>query len=86
MKVAPSHVVGNGLYNWITGRKKWTITCGACQHTWKEKVPLHDIASAICSNPSCGAQNLWFIEAFERAYRAALTFERVYRAERTSDG
>jgi len=69
--VTPTTIHGNGLYNHFTGRKKWTITCGACGHTWKEKVPIHEPSSAIC--PCCKAQNKWSIVAFDAAYNKRST-------------
>lgn len=67
---------GNGLWNVFTGRKKYTIRCGDCQHTWTDKVSFAtgDIASSIC--PCCGAQNTWLHSDFQKAYDADLK-ERV---------
>jgi hypothetical protein len=65
---------GNGLWNVFTGRKKYTIRCGGCNHTWTDKVPFAagDLASSIC--PCCGAQNTWshldFAVAYERQLAA----------------
>jgi predicted RNA-binding Zn-ribbon protein involved in translation (DUF1610 family) len=65
-QVAPK-LWGNGLWNHFTGRKRYTIQCGKCQHTWREKVLLaSDEASALC--PSCGAQNVWRHSEFEAAW------------------
>ena len=66
----PQHLQANGLWNHFTGKKKWRITCGECQHTWYEKVPIQETCSAIC--PNCHTQNIWSAIAFERAYRRML--------------
>ena len=68
----PHSITANGFYNVFTGRKKWTITCGKCLHTWTEKVPLNEPASAICTNPNCRAQNTWSIASFARLYDKSL--------------
>lgn len=70
MSVTPA-VQANGFWNHFTGRKKWTITCGKCDHTWTEKVPIKDISSAIC--PCCKSQNKWSAVAFERRYNSLNT-------------
>lgn len=54
-KVHPRFLQANGLWNHLTEKKKWTITCGVCEHTWSEKVPIHDLCSAIC--PACRTIN-----------------------------
>lgn len=64
----PTEVSANGLWNHFTGRKKWEITCGHCDHTWSEKVPIREVCSAVC--PCCHTQNKWSASAFERAYKA----------------
>jgi len=60
-------IEANGFWNHFTGKKKWTITCGGCRHTWKEKVPIREPSSAIC--PSCGTQNIWSATNFDERYR-----------------
>jgi len=65
MSVTP-HVRANGLWNVFTGRKKWTITCGKCSHTWQEKVPIVEVCSAIC--PCCHEQNVWSAREFQEWY------------------
>lgn len=64
-QVNPS-LEANGLCNPFTNTKKWTITCGNCQHSWKEKIPCTEICSALC--PCCGAQNLWSLPKFIMHY------------------
>lgn len=64
----PYIVSANGLCNIFTGRKKWTITCGNCHHTWVERVPIAKNCSAVCVNPNCRAQNVWPIAVFWQAY------------------
>lgn len=56
--VAPSRVVANGLWNHFTSRKAYTVVCGNCDHSYRDKVPfVTDEASSLC--PSCGARNRW---------------------------
>lgn len=64
--LTPKYVQANGLHNPFTGNKKWTITCGKCEHTWKEKVPVNEKCSAVC--PSCSTQNIWSLSAFVDNY------------------
>lgn len=68
MSVTPRDIIANGLWNIFTGRKKWQICCGKCQHFWIEKIPIAaEPCSAIC--PNCREQNLWsscdFAEMYE---------------------
>lgn len=65
-KIVTPRVRANGLWNPFTGRKKWRITCGDCRHCWDEKVPAQERCSALC--PCCGAQNVWSLSDFLRAY------------------
>lgn len=66
-KVKPNCLWANGLWNQFTGRKRYDITCGDCNHTYKDKVPFRiDTASSVC--PCCGAQNTWSHSNFERSY------------------
>lgn len=62
----PKFLESNGLHNPFTGKKKWRITCGKCQHCWDEKVPINDTCSAIC--PNCKEQNKWSLLVFEKEY------------------
>ncbi len=64
--ITPKYLQANGLYNIFTGKKKWQITCGNCEHVWYEKVPLVDMCSAIC--PCCRQQNVWDSGEFMRKY------------------
>lgn len=70
MKTVTPLLRANGLWNHFTGRKKWRITCGECQHTWDEKVPIQERCSSIC--PCCHSQNVWSASAFENAYTSTL--------------
>lgn len=68
--VSPKWVGGNGLLGGIfSNAKKWTVNCGACEHTWKEKIPLNNIVSAIC--PACRAQNKWSLKQWFQMYESA---------------
>jgi hypothetical protein len=67
-KTTTPRVEANGMWNHFTGMKKWTITCGECEHSWQQKVPIHEICSALC--PCCGAQNKWSAKDFEAEYNA----------------
>ena len=66
--IHPAGTYANGLWNHFTKRKKYTIECGKCRHSWTEKVSFAcgDKASAIC--PCCGSQNVWSHSEFERFY------------------
>ncbi len=72
MKIVTPRVSASGLWNHFTGRKKYTIECGNCKHTYRDKVPftMSDRASSIC--PACRAQNVWSHSAFHRAYENTL--------------
>ena len=72
MKTAPTPLRANGLCNPFTNRKKWEITCGACFHTWVEKVPINLICSAICPNLNCRAQNVWSLSNWVAYYEREL--------------
>jgi rRNA maturation endonuclease Nob1 len=79
-QVHPSYLGANGLWNIFTGRKKYTIVCGVCKHTFKDRVPFAtDRASALC--PCCGAQNTWSHNSFARDYD-----EKVRQAEQRKFG
>lgn len=65
-KCSPDFVGANGLCNPFTNTKKWTITCGECRHTWKEKIPLAELVSALC--PCCLVQNTWSAADFFDQY------------------
>jgi hypothetical protein len=79
-RVKPTYLSANGIWNHFTGRKRYTIRCGACAHSWREKVPFStgDVASALC--PSCGAQNVWSHAEFERDYNAQTQAQRASRS------
>jgi putative FmdB family regulatory protein len=34
---------------------KWTIQCGACGHTFRERIPMIDAPTVQC--PACRAEN-----------------------------
>jgi len=70
VSVTPKWLQANGLWNPLTGNKKWQITCGGCEHTWKEAVPVMEPSSAIC--PSCRTQNKWSVRVFMNIYDAQL--------------
>lgn len=71
-KVHPADLLANGLWNPFTGRKKYTIRCGACEHSYDDKVPFNmgDTASSICF--ACGSQNIWSHGEFQRGYNRSL--------------
>jgi hypothetical protein len=74
----PASIFANGLWNHFTGRKKYTIKCGECEHTWTDKVSFAtDTASSLC--PCCGAQNKWSHSQFERDYDRELRFRQASR-------
>ncbi len=61
-KVSPfSCSTWNPIWPWqyIFG-KMWTITCGRCRHTWREKLPINLHISAVC--PCCLVQNFWWVD------------------------
>ncbi len=61
----------NGLWNPFTGKKKYTITCFKCRHSWVEKVlARNDLASAVC--PCCKVQNTWSHSAFGNYYDSVM--------------
>lgn len=62
----PAYIQSSGLWNHLTGNKKWTITCGNCEHTWKAKLPIVETITAIC--PHCSVMNKWSASAFQRMY------------------
>lgn len=65
--VEPKRVFGNGLWNHFTGRKRYTVICGACGHSYRDKVPfVSNEASSLC--PSCGARNRWSHSDFAKQY------------------
>jgi hypothetical protein len=68
MGVAPRNLTTNGLWNHFTGKKKYIITCGKCNHTYKDKVYFEntDIASSKC--PCCSEQNTWSHSEIVRRY------------------
>jgi hypothetical protein len=47
----------NPIWPWQYGGKRWTITCGNCEHSWSTKIPVVPKLSAIC--PACGTVNQW---------------------------
>lgn len=63
----PKCLVANGLWNVFTNKKKYTITCGNCSHTYSDKVYfIIDDASSIC--PNCKKRNKWKHSAWEKTY------------------
>jgi hypothetical protein len=51
----------NPIWPWqYTTGKAWTITCGKCQHSWREKLPVTGRLSARC--PECRTRNVWEVE------------------------
>ncbi len=64
----PTSLVANGLWNIFTGKKKYTIECGACNFTYTDKVIFNmgDAANSIC--PSCKNINVWSHSRFEKFY------------------
>jgi hypothetical protein len=64
--VSPDSISANGLWNRFSGKKKWSVTCGRCEHTWSVKIPIRDKCSGIC--PCCRAQNKWSSVSFALAY------------------
>ena len=71
-KTKPAALFANGYWNGFTGRKKYSIACGKCSHSWQEKVPFvtSDIASVLC--PCCGTQNVWSHAEFGRDFQKYL--------------
>lgn len=67
-RIHPAHLLANGLWNHFTGRKRYSIRCGQCEHSYTDKVLFStgDRASSLC--PACGAQNVWSHSQFERDY------------------
>lgn len=66
-RVHPYTMSANGLWNVFTQRKKYHIACGACRHSYTDKVSfLTDMASSLC--PCCGAQNTWSHSEFSEWY------------------
>lgn len=71
-QVIPNCIEANGLWNIFTGKKKYTVTCGNCGHSYQDKVVFSttDVASSIC--PGCNAQNRWSHSTFQALHDAAL--------------
>ena len=38
------------------GSPKWTLTCGHCHHTWRQRIPLVDEPRLLCA--ACGTLNI----------------------------
>ena len=72
MKTSPQNLRANGLWNIFTGKKKYHITCGNCDHSYSDKVvfSIGDTASSVC--PCCNAQNLWSHSKWDEFYSAQL--------------
>lgn len=68
--ITPKYVQSSGLWNHFTGNKKWTVTCGECDYTWKEKLPIVENITVIC--PHCSTVNEWSASAFQRLYEQNL--------------
>jgi hypothetical protein len=66
-RVKPRRLFANGLWNPFTHRKKYTVVCGECEHTFDEKVSfVTDNATAVC--PACGALNYWLHSDWQKSY------------------
>lgn len=65
-QITPKSVAANGLQNPFTGMKRWTIRCGECSHSYRDRIPVAEPCSSLC--PGCGAQNIWSGIAFGRLY------------------
>ncbi len=67
----PKNLIANGLWNIFTNKKKYVITCGNCEHIYKDKVFfIDDDASSIC--PTCKCQNVWSHSGFDEDYQRIL--------------
>lgn len=74
--VPPAQLAANGLWNHFTNRKRYTVTCGSCSHSYRDKVPFTvDTASSLC--PCCGAQNTWSHSRWAASYERMLTEEKA---------
>ena len=71
MSITPYAVSANGLWNPFTQRKRFTVTCGSCDHTYKDKVICQtDKLSSIC--PNCRRLNIWSLSVFTDRYEKYL--------------
>ena len=66
--ITPKWIAANGLWNWFTGRKKYTITCGSCEHEFRVKVPFSQTDRAMGRCPMCGEVNAWSHSGWELRY------------------
>ena len=67
---SPKSLVASGLSNPFTGKKKYTIQCGHCHHSYVDKVLTNnDSASSVC--PCCKRQNMWSHYSFAVEYEKA---------------
>lgn len=79
--VEPQNLRANGLWNVFTNRKKWTVSCGNCGHSWQEKVLIVERCSAIC--PCCRTQNVWSAQAWQEYYNRILEASKIeYAADK----
>ena len=72
MKTSPKTLQANGLWNIFSGKKKYIVTCGNCEHTYSDKVYFksNDTASSIC--PCCNTQNTWSHSEWSKRYDSEL--------------
>lgn len=64
---APRDLAANGLWNIFTKRKRYTVLCGGCPHTYRDKVSFDtDRATSLC--PACGTLNMWKHSDWQRHY------------------
>lgn len=68
-QVTPKSISANGLWNPWTRRKRFSLECGDCDHTYDDKIPIMgEAASSLC--PCCGAQNKFSLAAWLKLYES----------------